>query len=181
MAMSFRGNRKSTPGVRRGKVQKKNRTARSPSVYTADLGLPLIHRQRPGPGCRHLLRKREIERFIALLPDWAELSRGLRVILLAAAEDGTDGWCERGVVAVCAWERELWQDYEPGYFAAHRAIFGRLGVPHAARAGGVRCQFTEETARAYQLLHILLHELGHHHDRMTTRSQIQAARGEPYA
>ncbi len=28
---------------------------------------------------------------------------------------------------------------------------------------------------------VFLHELGHHHDRMTTRSRSQAARGERYA
>ena len=43
------------------------------------------------------------------------------------------------------------------------------------------CEFTESQARAYQLLHILLHELGHHHDRITTKSQVRASRGEPYA
>lgn len=32
-----------------------------------------------------------------------------------------------------------------------------------------------------QLRHILLHELGHHHDRMTTRSQFESSRGENYA
>ena len=30
-------------------------------------------------------------------------------------------------------------------------------------------------------MHILLHELGHHHDRMTTTSQIRSARGERFA
>jgi hypothetical protein len=30
-------------------------------------------------------------------------------------------------------------------------------------------------------MHILLHELGHHHDRMTTRSQRYCGRGESYA
>jgi len=30
-------------------------------------------------------------------------------------------------------------------------------------------------------MHVLLHELGHHHDRMTTRSQVDAGRGELYA
>ena len=39
----------------------------------------------------------------------------------------------------------------------------------------------EETVRAYQLLDVLLHELGHHHDRMTTGSQKRPARGETYA
>ena len=41
--------------------------------------------------------------------------------------------------------------------------------------------WTEAQARAFQLLHILPHELGHHHDRMTTRTRRYAARGEPYA
>jgi hypothetical protein len=42
-------------------------------------------------------------------------------------------------------------------------------------------KWTENTARAYQLLYMFLHELGHHHDRMTTRSRRATARGEPYA
>lgn len=42
-------------------------------------------------------------------------------------------------------------------------------------------KWTDGQARAFQLLHIFLHELGHHHDRMTTRSERRAARGESYA
>jgi hypothetical protein len=41
--------------------------------------------------------------------------------------------------------------------------------------------FTEATARAYPLLHVFLHELGHHHDRMTTRPPKHSARGERFA
>ena len=41
--------------------------------------------------------------------------------------------------------------------------------------------FTRSTARAYQLLHVLLHELAHHHDLMTTRRQVEPGRGEQYA
>ncbi len=44
-----------------------------------------------------------------------------------------------------------------------------------------RCDFTNSKIRAYQLLHILLHELGHHHDRMTTKYQQQSSRGERFA
>ena len=36
-------------------------------------------------------------------------------------------------------------------------------------------------ARAYTLLHVFLHELGHHHDRMTSKGQKSTKRGEPYA
>jgi len=37
------------------------------------------------------------------------------------------------------------------------------------------------SAKAFQLIHIFIHELGHHHDRMTTRSKRAVARGEEYA
>jgi hypothetical protein len=57
----------------------------------------------------------------------------------------------------------------------------RLDVPRVDRGSYVLCKWTEETARAYQLLDVLLHELGHHHDLMTTRSRWNAARGEPFA
>ena len=42
-------------------------------------------------------------------------------------------------------------------------------------------RWTEPQARAYQLLRILPHELGHHHDRITTRSRVRSSRGEGYA
>ncbi len=60
-------------------------------------------------------------------------------------------------------------------------MLDRLGVRSHEIKNGVMCEFTELQARAYQLLHILLHELGHHHDRMTTKSKVRASRGEPYA
>ena len=56
-----------------------------------------------------------------------------------------------------------------------------LGVVRAPIDDRLEARWTEGQARAFQLLHILPHELGHHHDRITTRSQREAARGEPYA
>ncbi|BBM86866.1 hypothetical protein [Candidatus Uabimicrobium amorphum] len=43
------------------------------------------------------------------------------------------------------------------------------------------CKFTRETIRDYQLLHILLHELGHHQDCTTTPGKGYLIRGEEYA
>lgn len=125
--------------------------------------------------------QRDIETFIGLLPDWAELSRGLNAIALAPGEYSTGGWHTNGVVAVCAWEADLWIDYAVSHYEDHKAVFDRLGVQSHPIEKGVMCEFTEAQARAYQLLHILLHELGHHHDRMTTKSKVRASRGEPCA
>lgn len=43
------------------------------------------------------------------------------------------------------------------------------------------CNFNEDTMRAYLLLHILLHELGHHRDCMTAPDRGSITRGESYA
>ena len=75
----------------------------------------------------------------------------------------------------------MWRAAIASYCIEHGDIFERLGVPCEKHGGGYLCHFTEPTAWAYQLLHIFLHELGHHHDLMTTRSKRQASRGESYA
>ncbi len=49
-----------------------------------------------------------------------------------------------------------------------------LGVRGEIRGNHCVCHFSDWQVRAYQLLHIFLHELGHHHDRY-------ADNGEDYA
>ena len=174
--------------VNDGVVQKKNRTALSGDAYWRERTYPRLERQPPGPGHRHLLKKRDVEAFIDLLPDWDELRHGLNAVLLATSRPYADGWHRPGVVAVCAWPREIAETLPLWYVEAHRPLFDRLVVPiaHCPTPDGeegqwFRLDWTENAAKAYQLLHILLHELGHHHDRMTTRSQVKASRGETYA
>lgn len=43
------------------------------------------------------------------------------------------------------------------------------------------CKFTKKTIRDYQLLHILLHEIGHHQDYITMPGKGSIVRGEEYA
>jgi len=162
-------------------VQFKNRCAPTPNYYNTPQTVPVIDRERPGSRYRHLLKKRDVIDFISILPDWEELSKGLNVIVLAPGEEDTDGWHDPGVVAVCAWERELWREVDDEYYQEHADILERLGVPCEKTRSGSLCKFSEATTKAFQLLHILLHELGHHHDRMTTRSKLEASRGEGYA
>jgi hypothetical protein len=174
--------RKTTPRVVAGRVWQKNRTEESPSFSNILPGQPVVHRLKPGFGYRHVLRQKDVTDFLGLLPDWEELSKGLRAILLAPGEDGCDGWYGPGVVALCAWDRGLWQVVDPPFYADHQDLFARLEVPCEKLANGsYLCRFTEPAVRAYQLLHVLLHELGHHQDRMTTRSRVRSCRGEGYA
>jgi hypothetical protein len=173
--------RKTTPKVRDGRVQKKNRAEPTANYYLGNLAEFVIDRERPGEGHRHVLLKRDVESFIAILPDWQELSVGLNAIVLAAGNPDCLGWHTPGVVSVCAWDRDLWVEWPHDFVEEHRDLTVRLGVPCESRHDRVLCKFNESTVRAFQLLHILLHELGHHHDRITTRSRRQASRGEGFA
>ena len=174
--------RKTTPRVKFGRVQRKNRAAPTPSFWNTTQAAPVIVRERPGSDYRHILLKRDIFDFISILPDWNELSNGLDAILLAQNSDSADGWHCPGVVAVCAWPRDLWIEPSQRYYSDHKDIFARLGVAcERKNAKKWLCRFTEHQVRGYQLRHILLHELGHHHDRMSTKSKCASARGESFA
>ena len=173
---------KTNPRVRDGKVQRKNRTALTTHYNNTELDGTVVHRERPGVGYRHVLRKRDVECFLALLPDWSELARDLDAVILAPGEDDCLGWYGWRIAAVCAWERELAGECSVAFVSEHEAVLERLEVPVEKRRRGSRwVGWTERSVRDFQLLHVLLHELGHHHDRMTTASQLRAARGEDYA
>jgi len=174
--------RKSTPRVVNGKVQRKNHSGRTPTYFNSPLPRLVIDRRRPGAGYRHILNRRDAARFISLLPDWSRLSVGLNAIVLAPGDATCYGWYRRGVVAVCAWDIIFWRRWSPEHYAARRRIMERIGVPTEETADGRRlCKFEPSTIRAFQLFDVLLHELGHHHDLMTTRRQRRSSRGERYA
>ena len=180
-----RFHRKSAPGVRDGRVQRKNNWRASPSWYGGEPpGRVVIDRRRPGEGYRHLLLKGDIERFIALVPHWNRLAVGLRVVVLAAGQRGCDGWYNRGVLGLCAWPKQMTYELDPDWYAAHKAFLERINatVADGDRERAPVIHWTEDTARAYQLCHVFLHELGHHADRMHTRTRRDnAPRGEPFA
>jgi len=176
-------NCKSTPRVVDGRVRKKNNWSLSPDYYEAPLPhTVVVDRKRPGEGYKHVLNKSDIYRFLELLPDWNRLAVGLNAVVLSPGRDDAFGYHVPGVVHICAWNAELWQELSEGFYQDHKDVFERLCIPCDETGDGWRlCKFDEPAVRDFQLLHILLHELGHHHDRMTTRRQRRASRGEQYA
>jgi len=180
-------NRRSTPKVVDGRVQKKNRHEPTATYWTENPIVPEIDKERPGRGFRHLLSKRDILDFIDIIPNWSTHAEGLAAVLLAEKQIGWDGWYNYadpdvgGIIGICAWTKDIWRTSDKRFYFQHRRLFKRLGVPCEAHGEDVLCKFTEDTARAYQLLHIFLHELGHHHDRMTSKQKQATGRGEHYA
>jgi hypothetical protein len=142
-------------------------------------GITLV-RQRPGKGYRHLVRSEHLWRFVDLVPAWTELSEGLRCVALVRGDPVALGWYYGGTIELCAWVREMvWRGV---YLEPHDLrLLDKLGVPCREATKGHDVEFDEHTARAYQLVRVFMHELGHHHDRMATRSQQEPSRGELFA
>jgi hypothetical protein len=172
--------RKITPKVKKGKVQKKNNHQITPNFWNVRQKDLIIDIQKTGEGFKHFLKKRDIKNFIELLPNWNELSEDLDAIILAKEELDAQAWYNNGVIGICPWEKELTVEWRKRFFEDHKALLDRLGVEYQVENNYVICYFTEAQVKSYQLLHLLLHELGHHHDKLTTKSRV-IGRGEPYA
>ena len=87
---------------------------------------------------------------------------------------------ETGAIYLSAWREDLWVDLDAPYFDYHERIFEKLGVSHDRGDDCVTCRFTEAQARAFMLLHIFMHELGHHYDR-SNQKHFGSSKGEDYA
>lgn len=149
----------------------------------------VLDRESPGKGCRHVVTKRQVLDFLDIIPDWPVLSHRLERIVLAAGDGSSDGYHsfyhreETGAIFLCAWDNDLWIPLTSTYFEAHRDLLLRLGVSCDAGDAGnapVDCRFTEGQATAFVLLHVFMHELGHHWD-TTHQKGRRSGRGEDYA
>ena len=173
-------NRRTATRIKDGRVQRKNR-----HLPTGLLGY-VLDRESPGRGFRHVVSKRDVQTFIDVIPDFHRLCQRLERIVLACPNSGDDGAYEfyhreeTGAIFLNAWPEDLWIELNTGYFDAHKEIFLRLGVSHDRAEKTVMCRFAEAQARAFTLLHVFMHELGHHHDRLHQKHR-DSTRGEDYA
>jgi hypothetical protein len=200
-------NRRTATKVRDGRVGKKNNWRPAADDYRAVApGEIQLERRRPAEGRRHLVTVAQLRAFLPLLPEWDEAAIGLRAIVFDTDTD-CYGWYQAGVVALCNWEHDLWDLMAAEDLERNRDVLDLLGVERvplsesyfirnlnegveelgiepiniSPGSGWREVRWTEAQARAFLLLDVLPHELGHHHDLMTTRSRRQVARGEPYA
>src|SRR4051812_31342446 len=203
-----RMHRRTATRVRDGRVRKKNDWRPARDDYRArPPGEIALERRRPAEWHRHVVSVAQLRAFLPLLPDWEEAAIGLRAIVF---DDDTDcyGWYQAGVVALCNWEHDLWAVMAPEDLERERELLDRLEVERvpleesyfawdlrntlegiglepaefsAEKRAMWEVRWTEAQARAFMLLDVLPHELGHHHDRMTTASRRRVARGERYA
>jgi hypothetical protein len=173
-------NRRTATKVKDGRVQRKNR--HRPTGHDGYV----LGRESPGRGFRHVVSKRDVQAFIDIVPDWHRLSERLERIVLASPVEGCDGEYafyhreETGAIFLRAWHDDHWTDLATGYFDSHQNIFETLGVSYDRLDDRITCRFTEAQARAFMLLHIFMHELGHHYDRIHQK-HLGSSKGEDYA
>lgn len=171
-------NRKSAPGVRDGKVQKKNRTASSPDYYIHDSESLVIHRLRPKEGFYHAVSVTDVRRFIALIPDWDVAAQSVRAVVLTPGDDYCYGrYNNAGIIKLDAWPK-----HHHEVIPSRKAwLLNQMNIEAPVEAGYFVLRLTANQAKCFLLMGTFLHELGHHVDRMNTRSRLDAANGEPFA
>lgn len=175
-------NRKTTPKVAGGHVLRKNNHSLTPNYWNTFQSEVQIDEEKPGKGYKHFLKKRDILKFIKIIPNWEIYAESLDAIVLENGNSDYDGiYNNNGVICISAWEKDKDVLVNEIYFEEHKALLDRLGVKYSKRKNGFFCEFNEEQIKAYQLLHILLHELGHHFDRIKTKSKFSSSRGEDFA
>jgi hypothetical protein len=174
--------RKTTPKVQGGKVLRKNNHKLTPNYWNTAQREIQIDEEKPGKGYKHYLKKRDILKFIELIPNWEVYSHGLDAILLENGDYWRDGaYYYTGVICISAWDKHQDITINSQYFIDHKEVFDRLNVQYTKKNNEYYCRFKVDQIKGYQLLHIFLHELGHHYDRMKTRSKHSTARGENFA
>jgi hypothetical protein len=180
LAMHARFNRRTATKVKDGRVHRKNR--HRPTGHDGYV----LDRESPGRGFRHAVTKQDVQAFIDIVPGWDQFSERLERIVLASRSDGCDGAHEfyhreeTGAIFLHAWRDDLWTDLTTSYFDVHQPIFEKLGVSYDRLKDCVTCRFTEGQARAFMLLHVFMHEIGHHYDRIHQKHS-DSSKGEDYA
>ena len=112
-------NRKSAPGVQAGRVQKKNNWELTRDYDITPQPEPVIDRKRPGDGYRHVLKQKDVHDFIALLPDWNELSKGLNAVVIASGDKDYFGCYYPGVIYLYAFPEDLRVGVEHTFYVKH--------------------------------------------------------------
>ncbi len=184
----FSPQRKTNPRVVNGTVQKKNNATTTGDYYVEPLTHWKFEKQRPLPGFKHVVGKKDLDKFIEIIPGFEELSKELDAIVLTKGTEFLfglyrSGWTDHGIIHLCAWREELHLPMSKALYDTHPELMDRLNLPFDEDDPNTwrTFHFSRETARAFMLLDVFLHELGHHHDRITSKRKSQCGRGEAYA
>lgn len=167
MVLRSNSGRKTTPKVKDGRVQRKNRTDESEYLALVDGRTFTVIKHRAKSGYRHVLQLPEVYRYVELIPDWTEVSKGLSALALDAygSDEQTDTHYDAGYRAI--WMRPfpetLRTQWSRGFYERHEDFASRLGAELVSdNSASVTLSWTLAGAKAWQLLHLFLYDLSVH-------------------
>ena len=173
--------RKTTPKVKDGRVQRKNRTDESEYLALVEGRTFSVIKHRAKDGYHHALRLPEVYRFVELIPDWPTMSKGLSALGLDAygSDEQTDtGYAPRSYRSI--WMRPFPNSMQTiwprDFYDAHAEFIDCLGPDIVAgqNAGAITVFWTSGQAKAWQLLHLFLYDLNVHAQFMKSGQKVRS-------
>ena len=109
-------NRKTRPKVVGGLVLRKNNHKKTPNYWNSSQKEVIIDTEKPGKGYRHFLKKRDVLKFLEILPNWEEISVDLDAIVLASGEINCDGYYNNNGVICRYYDKSIYVELEELFF-----------------------------------------------------------------
>jgi len=144
-----------------------------------------VVRKPPGRQRYHPAGAEEIERFVGLIPSWEEISCDLDGVMLCAPWQeeypDTEGLYGEHAIILFSWPRQPEERFRHSFTRQLPEVAGRLSLRERRKDRDYAVTWSPSQARAYVLLFVLLHEIGHHVDWLLCRRGRYARRGESFA
>jgi hypothetical protein len=163
--------RRTATKVVNGQVTRKSRYD-----LTGDRGY-FIRKEPAARGFTHVVSRNQLREFLKIVPGWPEVADRLDAIVLTGGSTGYFGYhsvfrhSNLAMIALCAWEKNLWKTFGYDFYRDNRRVLDALGVDCRMDFHSVTARFTVAQARAFSLLDVFMHELGHHQDWLRRRGR----------
>lgn len=168
--MRNKSNRKTTPKVRDGQVQKKDRHQWTEFQDLLDSDAFSTIKMKPEDGYMHVVDRKSVLDFVELIPGWSEMSKGLSALVL-----GSDGCSSQtdinyspksyNSIWLSPFPKDMTLYWSAGFASEHRSIAESLGVELKwLESGEAVTEWTKPQAQAWQLLHLFLYDLYCHNE-----------------
>ncbi|TDF37224.1 hypothetical protein EYS14_13790 [Alteromonadaceae bacterium M269] len=164
--------RKVTPKVRDGKVQKKNRHQWTEFQELLDQETFSTIKMKPQEGYIHVVDRKSALKFVKLIPDWEDMSKGLSA--LVPDIDGCNHQTDMNYypnsynsIWLSPFPKDMTLYWPKEFGEGHKEVTDLLGIEQEEIDDEeIKTVWTKPKAQAWQLLHLFLYDLYCHHECM---------------
>jgi hypothetical protein len=168
--MRSRAGRKTTPKVRHGQVQKKDRHQWTEFQELLDNTAFSTIKMKPEDSYVHVVDRRRVLDFVELIPNWRDMSKGLSALVL-----GYDGCSHQtdinyspkayNSIWLSPFPKDMTLYWSRSFAIEHKSITEFLGIDLIETGEDeIMTVWTKPQAQAWQLLHLFLYDLFCHNE-----------------